>query len=592
MPGPIPQSFIDDVINRSDIVQVVGSYVSLKPQGSEFIGLCPFHNEKTPSFTVSPRKQFFYCFGCAAHGTVIGFLMRYANLDFVSAVEKLAFSLGLEVPRTPTTLNGHAEIVNILDRAQHYYGKQLERSEKAHGYLRARGVDTEIADRYALGYAPSESRAFIHALKKSEILMKNAVRAGLVIKGSRGLLPRFRNRIMFPIRDLRGNTVGFGGRTLVGGAPPKYMNSPETEIFHKSRLLYGLYEARQKTRQLHSIVVVEGYMDVLSIACATDDIAVVATLGTAISQSQIELALRVGIQDIIFCFDGDSAGRTAAWRALERSLPVLRPDSTIRFAFMPENEDPDSLIRSKGTSALESVLEAAIPASSFLLDALKVRAIRNTEDRALFLSKIRPYLRKIQDKIYRESLIADVAQALRLPNERVYNLLDNARESVLAATSKDSGPLQKPMACDPAIQRALALVVVAPKPAAEKLQGIDLTLIEFAGGQLLRSLLETIERNPHLTTAALLERWRDRPEGKLLGELPQKYASLWRLAEAGHDNALAEECRELLAKLVAESKIKAEFRSLRDGSRTEGDASDKERWRKLQELMAKEKNGH
>lgn len=592
MPGPIPQSFIDDIISRSDIVQVVGSYISLKPQGSEFIGLCPFHQEKTPSFSVSPRKQFFYCFGCSAHGSVIGFLMRYANLDFISAVEKLASSLGLEIPQTAEISNTHAAITSILGRAQRYYGKQLARSVQAQEYIRARGITSEIADEYALGYAPSDSKSLIYALTKSQIPLNKAMQAGLLIKNSRGSLARFRNRITFPIRDLRGNTVGFGGRTLIAASKPKYMNSPETEVFHKSRLLYGLYETLQRHRRPLRIVVVEGYMDVLAIAGATADIPVVATLGTAISRAQIELAFRAGAQEIVFCFDGDSAGQAAAQRALERSLPALRADSAIRFAFMPKGQDPDSLIHTKGVPALESVLNQAKPASAFLLDSLKIHSVQNTEDRARFLTKIKPYLNQIKDKIYRESLIADVAQVLRLPNDRVHGLLDNDRQGRFGASKPKSEGSQASIPCDPAIQKALALVIVAPGPVAEKLRDLDLSSIEFAGAELLNLVLETIGQDPHLTTAALLERWRDKPGRALLDELPQKYASLWRLAETGHDDTLAEECRELVAKLAAESRIQAEFRSLQDGTRAGNSVIDNDRLRRLQELMAKQKNGH
>lgn len=518
--------------------------------------------------------------------------MRYANLDFISAVEKLASSLGLEIPQTAEISNTHAAITSILGRAQRYYGKQLARSVQAQEYIRARGITSEIADEYALGYAPSDSKSLIYALTKSQIPLNKAMQAGLLIKNSRGSLARFRNRITFPIRDLRGNTVGFGGRTLIAASKPKYMNSPETEVFHKSRLLYGLYETLQRHRRPLRIVVVEGYMDVLAIAGATADIPVVATLGTAISRAQIELAFRAGAQEIVFCFDGDSAGQAAAQRALERSLPALRADSAIRFAFMPKGQDPDSLIHTKGVPALESVLNQAKPASAFLLDSLKIHSVQNTEDRARFLTKIKPYLNQIKDKIYRESLIADVAQVLRLPNDRVHGLLDNDRQGRFGASKPKSEGSQASIPCDPAIQKALALVIVAPGPVAEKLRDLDLSSIEFAGAELLNLVLETIGQDPHLTTAALLERWRDKPGRALLDELPQKYASLWRLAETGHDDTLAEECRELVAKLAAESRIQAEFRSLQDGTRAGNSVIDNDRLRRLQELMAKQKNGH
>ena len=348
MPSRIPQAFIDEVVTRTDIVELIDNHVSLKQKGKEYAACCPFHNEKTASFTVSPEKQFYHCFGCGAHGTALGFLMEYERLDFIEAVEVLAQQHGLEVPQDETNFikNDYQDLYVLLEQANHYFQKNLRQQPAAISYLKNRGVSGEIAAKYDLGYAAD---GFENLLKEfdSAGTQEQLIDIGLIKKSEKGsLYDRFRNRIVFPIKDRRGRVIGFGGRVL-DDAVPKYLNSPETPVFHKSDALYGLYEARKSKQTIKSLIVVEGYMDVVALAQHGIE-NVVATLGTATTSQHIQQLYRC-TQEIIFCFDGDRAGREAAWRAAQQTIPVFKDGLEAKFLFLPQGEDPDSLIRSRGT---------------------------------------------------------------------------------------------------------------------------------------------------------------------------------------------------------------------------------------------------
>ena len=362
MAGRIPKAFIDELIARADIVEVVGTRVALKRAGSNYKGLCPFHGEKTPSFTVSPSKGFYHCFGCSAHGTAIGFLMAYDNLEFPEAVEALAEMMGLTVPRetsgTPERKDENDELYALLREADQIYRAALRSSETAIAYLKKRGIDGPTAGRFGIGYAPNAWDTVLRALGTSDARIAKLVQAGLVVTNDSGRrYDRFRDRIMFPIRNSpRGQVIGFGGRVLDSGEP-KYLNSPETPIFRKGHELYGLFEARQNPGRPKEIIVVEGYLDVASLVQHGIENAV-ATLGTATTTENLRRLTRL-TDKILFCFDGDRAGRAAAWRALETALPYGGGTLELKFLLLPEGDDPDSFVRSKGPDAFRALAEQA-----------------------------------------------------------------------------------------------------------------------------------------------------------------------------------------------------------------------------------------
>jgi DNA primase len=396
----IPKSFVQELLNRVDIADVIESHLPLKRAGANLIACCPFHSEKTPSFTVSPTKQFYHCFGCGAHGTALGFLMEYSGLSFVEAVKDLAQRVGLQVPeverqpRHDAASQGETseDLAELLHRATGFYRAELKKSERAIAYLKGRGLTGEIAARFGLGYAPAGWQPLSAIFP--DYAARALVDAGLVIQGEEGKrYDRFRDRIMFPIVSQRGQVIGFGGRVL-DRSEPKYLNSPETPLFEKGRELYGLFQARQGIRQAGRVLVVEGYMDVVALAQFGVDYAV-ATLGTATTPWQVQKLLRRA-DEVVFCFDGDAAGRRAAWRALENSLEQLQDGKQVRFLFLPPEHDPDSFVRAQGREALERLLAEAVPLSAFALKELSGAADMTTaEGRAKFLQDARPLVKKV-----------------------------------------------------------------------------------------------------------------------------------------------------------------------------------------------------
>ena len=378
MSGRIPDSFIEELLGRVDIVEIVERRVPLKKAGREWQARCPFHDEKTPSFTVSPQKQFYHCFGCGAHGSAIGFLMNYEGLEFVDAVEDLARHAGLEVPREASARpRPSTELYDLLERVAEWYRKQLRENAPAIAYLKQRGVSGEVARDFDIGYAPSGWDRLLSAFGGDEAARERLRKAGLLSQGRSGEYDKFRNRIMFPIHDRRGRVIAFGGRAL-GDDGPKYLNSPETELFHKGRELYGLHHARKSQARLERILVVEGYMDVVALAqfgfrnC-------VATLGTATTGDHAESLFRAA-DEVVYCFDGDRAGRQAAWRALAATLPRLRDGRSARFLFLPEGEDPDTVVRAQGEAAFSALLDDAQPLSDFLFDHFTAQVDMNALD--------------------------------------------------------------------------------------------------------------------------------------------------------------------------------------------------------------------
>lgn len=408
----IPKSFIQDLLNRLDIVDVIERYVPLKKAGANFVACCPFHNEKSPSFTVSQAKQFYHCFGCGAHGTAISFVMEHAGLGFVDAVEELASNAGMEVPREVSVKSEFhqkisPDLYEVMQTANRYYRDQLKQSTRAIDYLKRRGLSGEIAAKFGIGYAPDgwQNLAPIFADYQDNALTET----GLVIVNEEDLkrYDRFRDRVMFPIINVRGQIIGFGGRVLDKGEP-KYLNSPETTLFEKGRELYGLFQAQKAIRASRRVLVVEGYMDVVALAQHGVEYAV-ATLGTATTSYHIQKLLRL-VDQIIFCFDGDKAGQKAAWRALENALPFLQDGKQIGFLFLPAEHDPDSFVREYGREAFENNIREAVPLSSYLLREISTGLnLQSQEGRNQLLHRARPLLAEIVAPVFSLLLRKEVA---------------------------------------------------------------------------------------------------------------------------------------------------------------------------------------
>jgi DNA primase len=513
MAGKIPESFIQELLTRIDLVDLIGSRIPLKRSGGNFMGRCPFHNEKTPSFSVNREKQFYYCFGCGAHGTAIGFLMDYDRLSFPEAIETLADSLGLPVPREQgpgtdrhATTHTTQALCEIQEQACRFYQRQLKvhpTALRAVEYLRERGISGEVAHRFRLGYAPPD----YHHLPAewSRDMLKSA---GLLTARDAGRSHDwFRDRIMLPIRDRRGRVVGFGGR-VIGEGVPKYLNSPETEVFHKHREVYGLYELLEAVRKPETIIVVEGYLDVIALAQRGLPNAV-ATLGTATSSEQVGLLFRY-TSTLVFCFDGDVAGRNAAWKALEASLPHLREGRQSRFLSLPEGEDPDSLVRAEGAESFRRRIEQARPFSDYFFDHLANSLnLGSIEGRAALFSKAQPLIQRLPVGVFREMIeqrLADLTQHQAAPETVPVERAGAKRGSAGGQPS--------------ALRTFLALLLQNPtlvehidSRSAERLERID------GQGALIRSVLEYLNRHPRISPAGLLEGFRDRPEGKVVGKL-------------------------------------------------------------------------
>ncbi|MGH1374348.1 MAG: DNA primase [Cellvibrionaceae bacterium] len=430
MAGLIPQSFIDDLLDRIDIVDVVDPRVKLKKTGKNYSACCPFHDEKTPSFTVSPDKQFYYCFGCGASGSALSFILEHDRLNFPDAVEELAKMAGVEVPREAKNDSPkHKErksLYQLLEKTDQHFRQQLRQSpakQHAVNYLQLRGLSGEIARDFGIGYAPPGWDNLLKALGADSESKHLLNEGGMLIERPEDgrCYDRFRNRIMFPIRDVRGRVIGFGGRVL-GDDKPKYLNSPETPVFHKGRELYGLYEARQAYRQLPRLLVVEGYMDVVALAQFGIRYGV-ATLGTACGEDHLNLAFKY-TQEVVFCFDGDEAGRKAARRALENSLGAMLDGRQVKFLFLPDGEDPDTLVRQVGTDKFTRMIEMAVPLEDFLFDSVADGIdIQSMEGRARLSKRAAPLLHKLPAGVFRELMFANLAQRTGLPIDTLMELV-------------------------------------------------------------------------------------------------------------------------------------------------------------------------
>jgi len=545
MAGRIPQSFIDELTARADIVELIGSRVELKKAGREYRACCPFHNEKTPSFWVSPQKQFYHCFGCGAHGTALGFLMEYDKLSFPEAIEELAGRLGLEVPREassqPDNSGSTQPLYDLNLKVAKFFAGVLPADARAREYAKKRGLTRETIERFMIGFAPNAWNEVLKRFGSTEADRKVLMECGLIIErertDSRTLdrhYDRFRDRLMFPIRDSRGRVLAFGGRIIDQGEP-KYLNSPETLLFHKGRELYGLYEVRQSRTSLKRLMVVEGYMDVARLHQAGVNYAV-ATLGTATTPEHLRRIFKL-VNEVVFCFDGDKAGRAAAWRALGNALAEARDGRQIRFLFLPEGQDPDSLVGEEGREAFEARLDDALPLSEYLATALGEQVdLAHADGRAQFAELARPLVSKVAPGVYRDLLIDRLSESIKLPAARLNQLWFNeSTDSVGAHAAAASEPARlagagrsgKPRdggGNKGLVTKAVKLLVHMPGIAA-KVSGSQLTQLEMTddpGSRFLFELIDQLQQEPAANTGVLLMRWRERPEVSRMTALAQE----------------------------------------------------------------------
>ncbi|MCB1626649.1 MAG: DNA primase [Xanthomonadales bacterium] len=517
MSGRIPQGFIDDLLARVDLVELIGQRIPLKRAGKEYQARCPFHDERSPSFTVSPSKQFYHCFGCGAHGTALGFLMQYDGLEFVDAVETLAGQLGLTVPAAAGAREeGLDQLYSILAEANSWFRQQLTASTEARAYLQRRELAPEIVEAYGLGYAPDGWDGLTRRLGSSAQRLRLLADAGLTSQGSRGVYDKFRARLMFPIHDRRHRPIAFGGRVLQADQQPKYLNSPETRLFHKGEVLYGLPQARRQGN-LPRIIVVEGYMDVLALA-QQGFAESVATLGTATSRSHAELLFRQA-PEVVFCFDGDRAGREAAWRALEAVLPRLTEGRQAQFLFLPEGEDPDSLVRRDGQAAFAERLAAALPLSDYLFDTLgKDLRLDSIDGRARLADRARPLVQQIPDSAFRDLMVEELARRTgvrRTPAPTAPSTETTARPFRADGRSQAARRVQRTP-----VRGLISLLLTRPSLVQEIPQPVPFAQLDVPGVPLLLRLIERLREGVQVA-AAVIEAWPDPAEARILLKLAQ-----------------------------------------------------------------------
>jgi DNA primase len=586
MAGLIPQGFIDDLLNRTDILDVVSARVQLKKAGKNFTACCPFHKEKTPSFSVSPDKQFYYCFGCGAGGNALGFVMDHDNLDFVQAVEDLAKAAGMEVPREESRRGSKprqptdSPLYALLAAAADYYRQALRQHparKSAVEYLKGRGLTGEIARDFGLGFAPPGWDNLLKHLSSDTLQQRAMIDAGLLVEnadtGKR--YDRFRDRVMFPIRDSRGRIIAFGGRVL-GDDKPKYLNSPETPVFHKGQELYGLFEARKYNRNLDEVIVVEGYMDVIALAQQGLRNGV-ATLGTATSEEHIKRLFRI-VPSILFCFDGDQAGRNAAWRALEAALPSLQDGRRARFLFLPEGEDPDTLIRAEGLDAFKArIAQHAQPLADYFFQQLSEEADpRSLEGKAHMATLAAPLIDQVPGANLKALMRARLSEITGLSGEAMSRLAPAQREALPAADMGGHGDFEPPgdyvpayldapageaeqawqprkkgngytgnkrdgkwdrsgqrrdfepkgprtpATVEPPTLSALRTLLHHPELATKVEVASQLADEDQKHAQLLVALLEALQKNPRLRSLQLIARWHGTDQGRLLRALAEK----------------------------------------------------------------------
>lgn len=498
----IPSEFIDQLLDRIDIVDVISPRVTLKKAGKDYQALCPFHTENSPSFTVSQNKQFYHCFGCGKHGSAIGFLMEYEGMDFVDCIEILAQSAGMTVPQHGRNNNSNytKNLYAVVDNANRYFLQSFTHSQTAQQYIKNRGISSETCQVFNIGYAPN---SWDGLLKRHNNQQPELMKSGLIVQNDNGkVYDKFRDRIMFPIQDKRGRVIAFGGRVLASDQKPKYLNSPETPLFHKGKELYGLNIARKHSKS-NNIIVVEGYMDVIALHQAGFKNAV-ATLGTATSQDHVTTLLR-SYDEIIFCFDGDNAGKQAAWKALKTALPVYRDDKTIKFLFLPDSHDPDTYIKEYGAESFAAQLEKSLSLSNFLLGRLKSDIDLNSIDgRAKYIDRSKSFIAQLPKGQFRKLLQQEVSSLTKTTIDFKFAQQKNKINSIDQWTP---------------VRKAIAILLHEPKLAVNIPESLSFQALKLNGVNILTEMVDFCRKNPHISSAALLENFRAHPAYQHLSSL-------------------------------------------------------------------------
>ena len=555
----IPESFIQELLNRVDVIDVIDKSVPLKKAGSNYVACCPFHQEKSPSFTVSPSKQFYHCFGCGAHGSALSFLIEYQGMSFVDAVEDLAKSVGLTVPQDTQKISPEAKEKNLalgeaLEMASQYYQSALKKSERAIEYLKKRGLTGQIAKTFQLGYAPEGWQNLESIFKKYDDEALNI--AGLVLKNDQGKrYDRFRDRIMFPIHNMKGEIIGFGGRVINPEDTPKYYNSPETPLFQKSQELYGLFAARRSIREKGSVLVVEGYMDVVGLA-QFGVMNAVATLGTATSAFHIKKLMRQ-TDTIIFCFDGDNAGKAAAWRAMLNALPSLNDKVVLKFLFLPEEHDPDSFIRAHSKEAFEAMMDDAMPLSQYLVQHLTEKNdLATQEDKVKFLNEVEPILKEISAPKLSLLLRKRFAELLHLNDKEMDQLIHVAQPQFQSHKTqiKTKGKLPSSVK-----RKFILLLILKPQLAINE----DLLLVQTDSFEddLLKKVLEIALNQPESKPSSILHGLKSQVDSAVMDLVHEE---LTHFDDQIHFESEIEGARKTLLEQGQASKTKAHFSALKD----------------------------
>ena len=576
----LSDQFIDELLARTDIVEIIGARIPLKKNGKEYSARCPFHDERSPSFTVSPTKQFYHCFGCGAHGTAISFLMNYDRFEFLDAVEELAKRVGMEVPKNTQQKNRNNEFATLqaaLAAASRFYQQQLQASSLAMDYLQSRHIDTTTAEQFAIGYAPDGFSALKDALATDARRLKILQSAGMMSSNDRGhTYDKFRKRLMFPIFDRRGRVIAFGGRVIDGNDSPKYLNSPETVLFHKGRELYGLWQARQSNQTLSRLIVVEGYMDVVALFQHGITQAV-ATLGTATTPDHIELLFR-NTADVYFCFDGDRAGRAAAWKAVESCVAKMRDGRQAHFLFLPEGEDPDSIIRKEGNAGFETRLAQAIPLSRFLFQELERDIdVHSIDGKSRLWSVCKPLIASMPDGAFRDRMIEELHKRAGNPNRfereqlgtgqglRSTQLNPFEAASVRVKSGRQESATRPKRSL---VRSAITFLVQMPALAADIQPPYQFLSLQQPGIDLLTELFALTTAQPDLNTAAVLTHFNMHPEFSALQKLaatniPGEEEDL-RLAFADTIAQLNQQATQLNEKENLEKLMKSRLRKNQD----------------------------
>ncbi len=554
MVGHIPRQFIDELMRKTSIVDVIDSMVPLQKKGREYMACCPFHDEKTPSFSVSPQKQFFYCFGCGESGSVIDFLMKYQNLDFVEAIEDLANRAGIEIPRSNAngkfgaSRNQADHLLEMVNLANLWFQEQLKSNpdrKTATGYLQSRGLNAKMISEFRIGYAPDSWNGLSSELGKTPSNLKSLVDAGLIshkqdAQGRDRYYDRFRGRIMFPIEDSRGRIVGFGGRNLTEKGP-KYLNSPETALFHKSRELYGMHRARRAIGKQNRSIVVEGYMDVVSLVQFGVE-NVVAALGTATTPDHVQCLFRLA-PEVVFCFDGDQAGRNAAWKALITTLPELKDGRQASFLFLDEGEDPDTTVRTVGTDGFLKKVGSALPITNFLFEKLVEEIdLERIDGRAKLASLAKPLLMNIPGFALRSMMFDHLSTLCGImiePDESNQSL--RSQNTATGSRRHHDRNLHGRL---PLVAQAINLLLQHPYLARKSPNFSALDELNMDGLDVLTDMLNTCCKDPNITVARLLERFRHAPYHSYLEYLALRDHHV-------QDDVLVEHFGEIIRKLLA-----------------------------------------